>query len=260
MHKRQTITAMIVRYPQSFARFYDTIYHSLRDDVDNEYFQEEIRRSGKKVLEVGAGTGRLFINALTGGADIYGLDISESMLEILNEKLPPSQRYRVSNQNITDFRYDFRFNLVLAPFRVMMHLISKEEQLAAINNVYDHLESGGRFIFDVFVPDLRQLLTGLDNHVDFEGEYEPGQRIKRTVSTSPDLINQLITVSFTLEWDEDGLVKRDEWTLPMRFYFRYELEHLLERSKFREYKIKGDYVGNELDRNSKEFIVTCLKK
>lgn len=251
---------MIVRYPQSFARFYDTIYHSLRDDVDNEYFLEEIGRAGGRVLEAGAGTGRLFMNALAAGADIYGLDISESMLEILYEKLPPSERYRISNQNITDFRYDFRFNLVLAPFRVMMHLISKEDQLAAINNVYEHLESGGKLIFDVFVPDLKQLLAGLENHVDFDGEYEPGRKIKRTVSTIPDLIGQTITVNFDLAWDEGGIEKHDSWTLPMRFYFRYELEHLLERSRFENYKIFGDYRGSQLGSDSKEFVVVCTKK
>lgn len=251
---------MIVKYPESFARFYDTIYHSLRDEVDNEYFQDQISRSEGKVLEVGSGTGRLFREALSRGADIYGLDISESMLDILAGKLPAGQRYRISNQSITDFRYDFRFGLIIAPFRVMMHLLGKEEQLAALENVYDHLENGGRFIFDVFVPDLRQLITGLNNHVDFEGDYEPGRKIKRTVSTVPDLINQTITVNFDLAWDEDGKQKHDRWTLPMRFYFRYELEHLLERSRFESYEIFGDYKGTPLNSASKEFVIVCTKK
>jgi hypothetical protein len=45
----------------------------------------------------------------------------------------------------------------------------------------------------------------------------------------------------------------------MRFFFRYELEHLVERSLFRKYKILGDYKGNELTSQSKEFIVICEK-
>ncbi|MCK7528822.1 MAG: hypothetical protein MZV64_70350 [Ignavibacteriales bacterium] len=55
---------------------------------------------------------------------------------------------------------------------------------------------GGRFIFDTFIPDLKQLITGLDNHTDFDGEYEPGKKLKRIVSTRPDLINQLYKYSF----------------------------------------------------------------
>jgi hypothetical protein len=140
-----------------------------------------------------------------------------------------------------------------------MHLLEKEEQLKAINNVYDHLAANGRFIFDTFVPDLNYLLKGFDNYTDFEGEYEKGKKIKRVVSSSPDLINQKIQVNFHLEWDEDDIIKCDDWSVPMRFFFRYELEHLIERSKFKEYKILGDYKGNDLNRESKEFIVVCMK-
>jgi len=55
------------------------------------------------------------------------------------------------------------------------------------------------------------------------------------------------------------VIKNEEWKVPLRFFFRYELEHLIERSKFKKYKILGDYQGNELNHKSREFIVTCLK-
>ncbi|HKK42488.1 MAG TPA: class I SAM-dependent methyltransferase [Bacteroidales bacterium] len=250
---------MTTTYPAGFARFYDTIYHSLRDTVDNEYFQGQISNTQGKILEVGTGTGRLFIDALNRGADIYGLDISESMLGVLKEKLNKDQFFRLSHQNIIDFTFPFKFDLVLAPFRVIMHLIDKEDQIKALNNVFDHLNAGGKFIFDTFVPDLRQLANGLKDHVDFEGEYMPGKSLKRIVSTEPDLINQVINISFKLDWEEDEEVKHDRWDLPLRFFFRYELEHLVERSKFGSFKIYGDYNGNELSSDSKEFVVVCSK-
>jgi len=37
------------------------------------------------------------------------------------------------------------------------------------------------------------------------------------------------------------------------------LEHLIERAEFKNYKILGDYLGNELSEKSKEFIVICQK-
>ncbi len=251
---------MSTTYPTSFARFYDVIYHSLRDTVDNEYFQDQISRTSGKVLEVGTGTGRLFLNALNSGADIYGLDISESMLNVLLGKLKPEQHFRLSLQNIVDFSFDFKFDLVLAPFRVIMHLLDKEEQIRALDNVFDHLNGGGRFIFDTFVPDLRQLLTGLKDQVDFDGEYMPGQKLRRSASTRPDLINQIINVNFKLDWEEGKEKKHDEWDVPLRFFFRYELEHLVERSKFGSYRIYGDYEGSELKNDSKEFVVICQKE
>jgi SAM-dependent methyltransferase len=250
---------MAHEYPHAFARFYDLIYSHMRDGVDKDYFLKEIKQTKGKVLEIGVGTGRFFVNALDAGADIYGCDVSQAMIDIVMGKLDNDQQKRISKQNITDFHYDFPFDLIIAPFRVIMHLLDKEDQLKAINNVYDHLQPNGSFIFDTFVPDLKQLLEGVDNQTDFEGEYQPGRKIKRTVSTKPELINQIINVKFKLEWDEENEVKTEYWELPLRYFFRYELEHLVERSKFVNYRIFGDYEGNELNKNSKEFIVICQK-
>jgi len=250
---------MIHEYPENFARFYDLIYHQQRDGVDNEFFYNEINKTKGKILEVGVGTGRLFMNALQQGADIYGLDISQSMIDILYKKLNKDQFKRVSLQNIIDFTFEFKFDLIIAPFRVIMHLLEKDEQIKAINNVYAHLNEYGKFIFDAFVPDLNQLINGIDNYVDFEGEYDSGKKLKRTVFTKPDLINQLIHITFLLEWNENNEIKCQEWKFPLRFFFRYELEHLVERSKFKKYKIYGDYKGNTLNQQSKEFILVCQK-
>jgi SAM-dependent methyltransferase len=251
---------MTHEYPKNFARFYDLIYYKQRDGIDNEYFQNEIKQTQGKILEIGVGTGRLFINALDQGADIYGLDISQSMIDVLYNKLNRDQYERISLQNIIDFKFDFKFDLIIAPFRVIMHLLEKEEQIKAINNVYKHLNINGRFIFDAFVPDLNQLINGIDNQTDFEGEYESGKVIKRIVTTKPDLLNQIIHIKFRLEWDEDNKVKHEDWMVPLRFFFRYELEHLIERSKFEKYKILGDYQGNVLNNKSKEFIIICEKQ
>lgn len=246
-------------YPEIFARFYDLIYHQMRDDADNQFYLDKIKNTKGKILEVGTGTGRLFIKALKNGADIRGIDISPSMLNVLKAKLSKEQQKRVSIQNIIDFKSEIKYDLVIAPFRVFMHLISKDEQLSALNNVYYNLNSGGEFIFDVFVPDLKALISGLDNVTDFEGEYEPGKRVRRTVSTKPDLINQIINITFRIEWNEGESNFSSEWKTPLRYFFRYELEHLMERSEFKKYRISGDFSRGDLNNDSKEFIITCQK-
>ncbi len=250
---------MSEEYPEIFARFYDLIYQHLRDGVDNQFFLNEIKQADGAVLEIGVGTGRFFTDALSTGADIYGFDISEPMINVLLGKLDENQAYRISIQDIRNFSYDFGFDLIIAPFRVIMHLADKADQIRALNNVFRHLNPGGKFIFDAFVPDLKQLISGLENQTDFEGEYEPGRKLKRIVSTKPELARQLIHVTFRLEWEEDGGNRQKTWTVPLRYYFRYELEHLVERSDFEDYQILGDYHGSELDENSKEFIVYCRK-
>ena len=250
---------MVEEYPVYFARFYDLIYHHLRDGDDSRFYFEKIMNTSGSVLEAGSGTGRLLTEALENGADIYGIDVSPAMLDILRAKLSPENQKRISLRNITDFRFDKKFDLIIAPFRVFMHLTEKEDQMKALDNVYDHLNNKGLFIFDVFVPALKPLISGLENVTDFEGEFEPGNSVRRVVSTKPDLINQIINITFRLEWNEGGTNYTREWEAPLRYIFRFELEHLIERSKFRTYTIEGDFAGSALSNDSKEFVVTCIK-
>ena len=246
-------------YPAFFARFYDLIYHQMRDWVDSRFYIDKIGKTKGKVLEVGVGTGRLFVEALQNGADIYGIDISPAMIEIVTSKLNKTLQKRIGLQNIVDFKINKKFDLILAPFRVFMHLTRKEDQLKALDNVYGHLASGGEFIFDVFVPDLNLLINGMENVTDFDGEYEPGNRVKRIVTSKPDLLTQTLNIIFKLEWNVNKAKFQKEWNTSLRYFFRYELEHLIERSKFTQYKILGDFEGNELNRDSKELILICKK-
>jgi len=60
-------------YPEFLARFYDLIYAKVRNGVDNEFYLRKIAAAKGPALEVGVGTGRIFIEALKRGADIYGV-------------------------------------------------------------------------------------------------------------------------------------------------------------------------------------------
>lgn len=122
------------------------------------------------------------------------------------------------------------------------------------------MNPGGKFIFDTFVPNLRQLIDGIHNVTDFDGEYAPGRRLSRIVTTRPDLMRQIIHIHFHFEWDEKGKKLSEDWHTALRYFFRFELEHLIRRSAFERYQIIGDYFGNELREDSKEFIMICEKQ
>lgn len=248
----------IFEYPAYFARFYDIIYKKLRTE-DTFYFLKKISEHKGKVLDIGAGTGRFFIEALDKGADIYGIDISESMVKILKDKLPQSQHFRICLGDAVSMKYDIKFNLILAPFRVLSHVLDPKDQLSFLNNVYDHLDENGIFIFDLFVPNPKLLHEGIKEVVDYEGEYFPGKKLKRTSSSEPDIVNQLLDVTMKFEWEEENKINTERWNFKMRIYFRYELEHLIKLSKLKLVAIYGDYNESELNKNSKEFVIVCKK-
>lgn len=246
-------------YPEFFAKYYDRIYHGLRDDVDHRFYMEKILDCKGPVLEVGTGTGRFFNEALAKGADIYGIDVSPAMIEILREKLPEAEHSRVGLQSITDFRFNQKFKLIIAPFRVFMHLLTIEDQMQALRNVHEHLETGGTFLFDAFVPNLEILQHGISKMKDFEEEVEPGLILRRIVTSKSDLIAQVSHITFCFEFDNGKEITRKVWESDLRLFFRYELEHLMHQSPFSQTVIFGDMNGHGLNSNSREFVVEARK-
>ena len=157
-------------YNESIARFYDKVYDKLEFlKPAQNFYAEEITAAKGPVLEAGVGSGRIFVPALNAGADIYGIDISKNMLNQLIKKLDTKDMYRVSINDIRNFRLNKKFDLVISPFRVFQHLLTIEDQLKALNCIYEHLNPGGRLIFDVFNPDLSRLTKDVENLLEFEG-------------------------------------------------------------------------------------------
>jgi SAM-dependent methyltransferase len=246
-------------YPDFVARFYDVVYKQVRGSADQQYYVQKVLSRKGASLEVGVGTGRVFLEALREGADIYGLDISPEMVDVLRDKLEARHRHRINLCDLVTMDLGRRFDLIIAPFRVLSHVVDTDDQIKALNTVYDHLNPGGLFIFDLYVPNLRMLLDGLPPTIDFGGEYAPGRHLRRTVSAASDLIMQTTSVTMTFDWDEEGRAFHKSWTFPMRFYFRYELEHLIARSKLMLKAIYGDFAESPLDASSKEFLVHCVR-
>jgi len=246
-------------YPDFVARFYDVIYAELRGAAEGEGFFDRILACQGPVLEIGVGTGRLFAAALDSGADIYGIDVNATMIEQLQAKLPAEHRHRVAVQDARALDLQPRFELVVAPFRVFAHLLAVDDQLAALSSIADHLAPAGRFLFDLFVPNPALLASGLDQVQDFDGEYAPGKRLRRVVSMRADVVDQISHVTMEFIWDEDGTERRGEWRLPLRLFYRYELEHLVHRSPLELEAIWGDYAETPLGPESKEMVVVCRK-
>jgi SAM-dependent methyltransferase len=182
------------------------------------------------------------------------------MIERCRAKLVPSDRPRVFVADAVEMRLDRRFALVVAPFRVLSHVDSPEAQLRLLNAMHDHLEPGGAFVFDLYVPNLRILLDGMQECCDFDAEHAPGRRLQRFVSAAPaDLSRQANRVRMRFVWDEDDGQRQADWEFEMRFYFRFEIEHLVARSKLRLEGLYGDFEEGPVTAASSEYLVVCRR-
>jgi SAM-dependent methyltransferase len=212
------------------------------------------------VLEIGVGTGRLFAEARRRRIDAWGIDLSPAMIACCRTKLAPEDRGRVSVADAVTMRPDRRFALVCAPFRVLSHVHEPGNQLRLLDAAHDCLLPGGAFVFDLYVPNLRMILDGVPEHIDFEGEHAPGRRLRRSVQATPgDLACQRNRVRMRFLWDEEDGEHLDEWTFEMRFFFRFEIEHLVARSKLVLDTIYGDFAGGPVTADSCDYVVLCRR-
>jgi ubiquinone/menaquinone biosynthesis C-methylase UbiE len=96
--------------------------------------------NGKKVLDIGCGTGRLIPELKKRGAEIVACDLSDEMLSITKKKYPDIETYKA---NILELPFnDNEFDLVIAMF-VIVHI---RDLTPAFDEVYRVLKNKGSFL------------------------------------------------------------------------------------------------------------------
>ena len=138
------------------AELYDPWSASVVEDV--AFYLEEARRSGGPVVELGVGTGRIAIPLAADGIRVIGLDSSRGMLDVCARRAALAGvelDLRVGDLREPPVRE--RVPLVICPFRSLLHMHTDEDRRRVLRAAYDLLLPGGRFVFDVFMPDAADI-------------------------------------------------------------------------------------------------------
>lgn len=238
-----------------------------RGDLD--FYINYARESGGPVLELGCGTGRVLVPIAREGIQITGLDLSEFMLTKCREKLekePPEIRQNAETVlgDMRTFDVNNSFSLTIIPFRPFQHLVTPDDQISCISNIYKHLQPGGRFILDIFNPDLKRIAS-LPSEKEVEDLPEvtlsDGRKLRRTGRvTNINRPEQYMDVELIYYVTSvGGQTKRYVHSFNMRYLFRYEAEHLLARCGFRIVDLFGNYDKSSFADNSPEMIFVAEK-
>ncbi|UCD85902.1 MAG: class I SAM-dependent methyltransferase [Deltaproteobacteria bacterium] len=249
------------------AEFYDISY-SGRKDID--FFVNYSLGAKGKTLELGCGTGRVLIPTAMEGCEITGLEISPLMLRRCQEKVeqqPEQIRKLITliQGNMTEFNIGEKFPLVTTPFRSFQHLISTEEQKACLHCINEHLEPGGLLILDLFNPFLPRLYDTkyeIEEELTPESELPDGRRLRcttRTLAFHRDGQYNEVEIIYCLSYP-DGRTEKRVHSFPLRYFFRYEVEHLLNLSGFRIKELFGDFECSRFCSDSPEMIFVAEKR
>lgn len=110
-------------------------------------------------LEFAIGTGRVGIALAERGIAVTGIELSEPMVAQLRRRAPEAGLPVVIGDMATTV-VPGRFSLVYLVFNTIGNLRTQAEQVACFRNAARHLAPGGRFVIELWVPQLRRWPPG----------------------------------------------------------------------------------------------------
>jgi SAM-dependent methyltransferase len=230
---------------------------------DIAFYCNAAKQYGGPVLELGCGTGRITMALAEAGYPVAGLDISGKMLERAAGKCSElsketRERVRLIEGDMTRFDLGEKFSSVIIPFRPFQHLLETEQQIQCLDCVRKHLAPHGRLIVDFFQTDAERMHNPkfLDESLLMEYEMPGGRHValsERVVAFRRALQRNDVEMIFRVT-HADGRQERLVMAWTLRYFFRYEVEHLLARCGFRLEALYGNFDSSPLDDASPEMI------
>lgn len=172
---------------------------------------------GGRALEFAIGTGRVAIPLREAGVEVAGIELSTAMIARLREKAD-AEAIPVVEGDMSAVDAGSGFALVYLVFNTISNLLTQEEQVACFRNAARHLAPGGRFVIELWVPQLRALAPGHSGTVEVS---EPGYLLVDTIDT----LGQLLT-SHHVRFDPDVTGSREAriGRSPHRYIWPSELD------------------------------------
>lgn len=222
----------------SFSEIYDRVCPGVPGDI--EFFVERAKKADS-VLEIGCGTGRIYLELLAHGANTVGVDSSSGMLDVLAKRA--GERSLVPNtvcDSMTSMDLNRSFDLIILAYRTFMHLLTPEDQQLALQVLKRHLSPNGTIIIDLFNPDPERITRSsyslLDDSVESQLVW---------LWEEFDQVAQIVKNIFRLEeLNELGeTVRAVSKPFTARYTFPDEFRVLVERSGLTVRAVYADYAG-----------------
>jgi SAM-dependent methyltransferase len=240
---------MIYARPELYA----AQYQYYRDDL--HFYQRLAEDYGAPVLELGAGTARVSLALARAGVAVVGLELSYEMLDYAQREVERAglKCVKLHHGDMRSFELEKRFPLIIAPFNALMHLYTLSDQDAALACIRNHLEPGGAFAFDLYIPNF----SGLDQLKRVpEWEHVGDAHSELFIYQTHDPVRQIITSHYYLDTvNAIGQLSRQKSTLIQRYYTRFELERFLSTAGFNTLQLFGSFDREPLSLAATHLVV-----
>lgn len=236
-----------------FAEAYDALTFNVPYDEIAEYYNEILcsLTKGKRLLDMGCGTGNLTVRMAKLGFDVIGQDASTEMLTIASAK---SSGIRWICQDMAQTELAVPVDVIISTLDSVNHLESAEEMERCFRAAAKNLDKGGIFAFDVNTVFKHREILGSNTFVyDVDGVYCVWQN-----EFDPQDNGVNIELDLFFENDE-GVYVRGYESFREVAVSEEELQCMLERSGFQIVEI-WEYLTHSISDNKSEKLMIVAKK
>jgi len=204
--------------------------------------------AGGRVLEFAIGTGRVALPLAARGVDVAGIEMSRPMLAQMRAK-PGGDDLEVVVGDMTKASVDGEFSLVYLVFNTVGNVLTQDGQVEVFRNAARHLVRGGRFLVEIYVPELQRLPEGT-RYVVF------GMEEGYAGVDEYDLVDQqLVSHHFSVRRDGSGVVNKT----PQRYVWPSELDLMAKLAGLTLESRWEDFSGTEFTATSKKHVSVWVK-
>jgi len=221
-------------FGKNYSNKYDLFYEKKDYEKECDFLEELFRKyklDPKSILDLGCGTGGHVLPLARRGYKMAGLDLSEHMLEIAQDKLKSeSLEADLRQGNIIEYDFDQKYDSVISMFAVYSYVTQNEDLLSSFKCAKKHLKPGGAFIFDCWNGPAVYKHRPLQRHTKIVREDEEVFRLTNPIL---DIENHVVETNFEfLYLKNNELVGREKEQHMTRFFFPQGLRQLLNSAGF----------------------------
>lgn len=237
-----------------FAAAYDLLTFNVPYDEIADYYAEILCKmtSGKRLLDMGCGTGSLTVRLAERGFKVIGQDASPEMLSVAAGK---SSEVMWICQNMEETDIGGEVDAVISTLDSVNHLDGREAFLNCFRQAAECLPGGGVFVFDVNTVYKHREILGNNTFIyDVDGVYCVWQN-------SFDLADNGVDIELDLFFEnENGTYSRGGESFREIAFSKDEYCQMLEKAGFEVVNILEYLIYNIPKDDSEKLLISAKKR
>jgi SAM-dependent methyltransferase len=198
---------------------------------------------GGGALEFAIGTGRVAIPLREQGVRVSGIEFSQAMIDQLRTKAD-AQAIPVVIGDMAKAAVSGEFSLVYLVFNTISNLLTQAEQVECFRNAARHLRQGGRFVIELWVPELPQRPPAAQAVM---GQSRPGYMLVDTFDTAAQ---HVVSHHFEFADGKEASLFRS----PHRYIWPSELDLMGQLAGFELESRHADWSGTPFTASSRSHV------